>query len=154
MIIENWLDLNLSNFLEKEFLYNTPHHYGQMSDPATSTGRFYYTMLNLNDPLIRFLIHNLKKTVNDDLILHRIYLNIQHPNMNSDFHIDEGNMTAIYMVTGSGDFQIKNEGKIKFKKNKLICFDPKKLHRGLAPEKGVRITLTFKTTKTDKKYDG
>ena len=53
---------------------------------------------------------------------------------------------------GNGNFEIKNEKVIEFKKNKLICFDSKKLHRGLAPTKGVRITLTFKTTNTGEKY--
>jgi len=152
MIIEDWLDSDLSNFLEKEFLYNTPHQYGQRSN-ASTPNVFYFSVLNLDDPLVRFLSYKLKKTVGNDLIIHRAYINVQHPNMNGDFHTDEGTMTAIYMVTGSGDFQIKNEGKIKFKKNKLICFNPKKLHRGLAPKDGVRITLTFKTTKTENKYD-
>jgi len=152
MIIENWLDSDLSNFLENEFLYNTPHQYGQRSEHNSST-LFYYANLNPNDPLVRFLFHKLKKTINNDLILNSVYINVQHPNMNGDFHVDPGTMTALYMVTGSGDFEIKNEERIEFKKNKLICFDAKKFHRGIAPKEGIRITLAFKTTKTENKYD-
>ena len=54
------------------------------------------------------------------------------------------------MVTQSLDkeeyFEIKNENKINFVQNRLIYFDAKKLHRGLAPTKlgKVRITLAFK----------
>jgi len=153
--IENWLEKDLCDFLEKEFLYNTPHQYGQKSDHADhdTPNLFYFTNLNPNDPLVRFLSYKLKKTVSNDLILNDIYINVQHPNMDGDFHVDPGTMTALYMVTGSGDFEIKNEKKIKFKKNKLICFDAKKFHRGIAPKEGVRITLAFKTTKTENKYD-
>ena len=149
MIVENWLDSDLSDVLEKEFLYNTPHHYGHKAHEYEKNV-FYATTLNQRDPLIRYLFDKLKKTVNSELILHKVYINVQHPNMESGFHVDEGNMTAIYMVTGSGNFQIKNQKDIKFKKNKLICFDATKLHRGLAPTKGVRITLAFKTTKIKK----
>jgi hypothetical protein len=45
------------------------------------------------------------------------------------------------------------EESISFKKNKLICFDAKKLHRGLAPKKGVRITVVFKTEIIGEKND-
>ena len=151
MIVEDWLDKDLHNFLEKEFLYVTPHYYGHTSGENTENV-FYNTNLNSKDTLIRFLSQQLQKTLNNKLIIHRIYINVQHPNMNGEFHTDEGNLTCLYMVTGNGNFEIKNEKVIEFKKNKLICFDSKKLHRGLAPTKGVRITLTFKTTNTGEKY--
>ena len=151
MIVENWLDKELHNFLEKEFLYLTPHYYGHKSEAKTKHV-FYNTDLNSNDPLIRFLSQKLQKTLNNKLVIHRIYINIQHPNMDGDFHTDEGNLTCVYMVTGNGNLEIKNEKLIEFKNNKLICFDSKKLHRGLAPTEGIRITLAFKTTTTGEKY--
>ena len=145
MIIKEWLDKDLHYFLEKEFLYNTPHHYGHKSSP-NSADTFYNTDLNANDPLVRFLFLKLKNSLKKNLRLIDVYINVQHPNMSGDFHLDHGaTLTCIYMVTGDGDFQIKNEGKIKFEKNKLVCFDSLKWHRGLAPSKGVRITLAFKT---------
>jgi hypothetical protein len=147
MIVDNWLDKDLHSFLASEFLYKTPHYYGHKSS-KTSNNVFYNTDLNQIDPLIRFLIHKLQQTLNNKLIIHRTYLNIQHPHMHGDFHQDDGNFTCLYMVTGEGNFEIKNEKPIEFKTNKLICFDSKKFHRGLAPHEGVRITLTFKTTNT------
>ena len=150
MIIKEWLDKDLHSFLEKEFLYNTPHHYGHRSSPE-STDTFYSTELNPNDPLTRFLFFKLTDSLKKNLTLNRVYINVQHPNMNGSFHIDGGStLTCIYMVTGDGAFQIKNQGKVKFEKNKLVCFDSSKLHRGLAPSQGVRITLAFKTTEVDK----
>ena len=32
IIIDNWLSKNLNNFLEKYFLYEVPHKWGQTSD--------------------------------------------------------------------------------------------------------------------------
>ncbi len=66
--------------------------------------------------------------------------------MDGSFHVDEGNLTFIYMVEGEGDLEIKNENIIKFEENKLISFFAKKEHKAYAPEKGVRISLAFKTT--------
>jgi len=37
------------------------------------------------------------------------------------------------------------EKTFQFKKNKLICFDARKLHMGHEPKKGPRITIAFKT---------
>ena len=69
--------------------------------------------------------------------------------MNGYYHNDNGDITCLYMLTKTrekdGDFQIKGEDKIKFVQNRLICFDANKMHRGLAPKDGVRITLAFKT---------
>tara|TARA_R100001143_G_scaffold36866_1_gene34331 strand:+ start:1374 stop:1835 length:462 start_codon:yes stop_codon:yes gene_type:complete len=152
MIIEGWLNKDLHSFLEKEFLYSTPHYYGHKSG-AEGKNVFYNTTLNQEDPMIRFLSYKLQKTLNNKLIFHRTYINIQHPKMNGDFHQDEGNFTCLYMVTGNGNFEIQNEKVIEFKKDKLICFDSKKFHKGLAPDEGVRITLTFKTTNTGEKYN-
>ena len=70
--------------------------------------------------------------------------------MNGVFHKDDGDITCLYMVTKSrknndGSFEIEGDKKIQFIQNRLICFDSNKMHRGLAPNKGIRITLAFKT---------
>ena len=78
MIIKEWLDKDLHYFLEKEFLYNTPHHYGHRSSPE-STDTFYSTELNPNDPLIRFLFFKLKNFFKKNLILKRVFLNVKNP---------------------------------------------------------------------------
>jgi len=147
-IIDNWLDKDLVLYLENYFLYNFPHYYGHKSNDKDSES-FYNSGLNPNDALNNFLFYKLKKTLNKNLKLERMYINIQHPNMNGSFHTDDGDMTCLYMVTktkkNSGYFEIKNENKINFIQNRLISFDAKKMHRGLSPDNGVRITLAFKT---------
>jgi len=145
-ILNNWLSEDLSNFLEQKFLHFTPHFYREVSIDGGDI--FYSFTFSLEDPLTNFLMYKLQKTMKVNLHFKRIYINVQHPNMNGSYHTDDDSeQTCLYMVTGEGDFEIKKEGKIKFEKNKLIIFDSQKLHRGLAPSKGVRITLAFKTNK-------
>ena len=138
-IIDNWLDKDLVVYLNNYFLYSFPHYYGHKSNDKTKNC-FYNSNLNPNDALNNYLFFKLI----------RMYINIQHANMNGSFHTDDGKMTCMYMVTkslkDSGAFEIKNENKIDFIQNRLIAFDAGKLHRGRAPNKGeVRITLAFKT---------
>jgi hypothetical protein len=148
-IIDNWLDKNLVDYLEDYFLYRFPHYYGHKSNPDSDESSFYNSMCNPQDALNNYLFFKLKKTLNKNLKLERMYINIQHLNMNGSFHPDDGDMTCLYMVTktleNSGHFEIKDEEKINFVQNRLIAFDAKKLHRGTAPNKDVRITLAFKT---------
>ena len=144
IVIENWLEKDLCNFLEQKLLYETPHYYGNKS-VEKDLNAFYSTTLNQQDNLMEFLINKLKKDLNKKLKIIEFYMNIQHPGMDGSFHSDPGDLTCLYMLTGEGNFEIKNEKSISFKKNRLICFDSKKLHRGLAPKKGVRITIAFKT---------
>ena len=119
------------------------------SNSNNNESSFYTSICNPQNDLTNFLFFKLKKTLNKNLKLERMYINIQHPNMNGSFHLDDGDMTCLYMVTktleNSGHFEIKDEEKINFVQNRLIAFDAKKLHRGIAPNKGVRITLAFKT---------
>ena len=147
-IIDNWLDKDLVKYLNHYFLYDFPHYYGHKSHDENKDC-FYVSMLNPTDALNNFLFYKLKKTLNKNLNLERMYINIQHPNMNGSFHSDEGDITCLYMATktlnNNGQFQIKGEGKIDFVQNRLIAFDAKKLHRGLSPTNDVRITLAFKT---------
>jgi hypothetical protein len=68
--------------------------------------------------------------------------------MEGSYHTDHSDITCLLMVSDSlkdcGHFDLKDEKMINFVKNRLIIFDSKKLHRGLAPIKGVRISLAFK----------
>ena len=72
-----------------------------------------------------------------------MYINIQHPGMNGKYHTDNCDLTAVYMICGSGNLQILKE-ESSFEENKLVIFKSDKLHRGLAPNKGARISLAFK----------
>ena len=150
-IIDNWLDQDLVEFLEYNFLYERAHWFGHSSldEPANIDNSFYSHLLNNNEPINKYLFHKLKKTLNINLDLLRMYLNIQWKGMSGSFHTDDGDITCLYMVTKTrekdGAFQIKGTGKIKFVQNRLVCFDANKMHRGLAPDDGVRITLAFKT---------
>ena len=139
--INNWLHEDLHKFLENTYLYNTPHFFGELS---ANNKKHYYCNLN-EDSLTQYLAYKIQKTLNKKMHFNRIYINVQHPNMDGEFHTDgDSTLTCLYMVTGEGDFEIKNEGRYKFEKNKIIFFDATKEHRGLAPSEGIRITLAFK----------
>ena len=127
-IVDNWLDSDFSDFLSNYFLRKYPHFY------------------NHENPIAIFLIQKLRKLFMIKLIVHRIHINIQHPGMNGSLHDDPNDITAVYFVTktlhNSGELVIGDEI-IDFKKNRLVCFDSKILHKGLAPAEGVRISLSF-----------
>jgi len=157
IIIKNWLEEDLANFLENKLIYETPHFYGQTST-EDSKNFFYFTDLNTNESIIQFLMYKIQKSLNKNLHFPSPYMNVQHPSMDGIFHRDDGtkrsfDYTCLYMVTGEGDFEIKDEKRIKFEKNKLVVFDPSKLHKGHAPKKGIRITLAFKAKQIGEKND-
>jgi|TARA_R100001460_G_scaffold765_1_gene3371 hypothetical protein len=144
--INNWLDKDLHEFLKDQYLHRTPHYFNQRSDPHNSShGFFYISEFNRGNVMNLFLHLRIEKLLNKKLNFLRTYLNIQHENMNGDWHYDDGEMTCMYMVTGDGNFEIKDEASVLFEENKLICFSTEKLHRGLAPSKGTRITWVTKT---------
>tara|TARA_Y100001947_G_C10260771_1_gene269998 strand:- start:430 stop:897 length:468 start_codon:yes stop_codon:yes gene_type:complete len=147
--IDNWLDKDLVVYLNDYFLYNFPHYYGHKSND-TDEHSFYNSNLNPTDALNNYLFFKLKRTLNLNLKLERIYINVQHSSMDGSFHTDDGDLTCLYMVTKSlkdcGYLEIKDEQKIDFIQNRLVAFDAVKKHKGHAPDKGnVRITLAFKT---------
>ena len=82
LIIDNWLNKDLVNYLENYFLYNFPHHYGHKSNEDETEKCFYSTELNASDALNNYLFVKLKKTLNLNLELKRMYINIQHEKMN------------------------------------------------------------------------
>ena len=149
--INNWLEQDLNEFLKNNFLYEKAHWFGHSSlnEPANFNDSFYSHLLDNNEPINQYLFHKLKKTLNMNLNLKRMYLNIQWKGMSGCYHRDDGDITCLYMVTDTrekdGAFEIKNEKIFKFEKNKLICFDARKVHMGHGPKEGVRITLAFKT---------
>jgi len=145
-IYKNWLEKDLHEYLKNLFLHKTPHFFNQKSYSQKDETCFYITEFNSDNLIIDYLQSKIRKIINKPLIFHRIYINVQHPKMHGSFHVDEGNLTFIYMVKGEGDLEIKNENIIKFEENKLISFFAKKEHKAYAPEKGVRISLAFKTT--------
>jgi len=143
--INDWLDQDLNNFLSYKFLYETPHFFREFSKDPNK--KFYSFNFDQNDLIINYLAFKLQTTLQLNLKFNRIYMNVQHPGMSGEFHTDDdqGGLTCLYMLVGSGNFEIKDEKTFKFEKNKLICFDARKLHMGHAPKDGARITLAFKT---------
>ena len=77
--------------------------------------------------------------------------------MDGAMHFDDGDMTAIYMVTdtlspGNGSFEYIEDGKkesIDFVQNRLVLFEGNK-HRGMAPKEGSpRATMAFKIVRKE-----
>jgi|TARA_R100000479_G_scaffold145921_1_gene81367 hypothetical protein len=154
-VINNFLQPDLINFLEKKFLYNIPHYYGHISDPDKKDNiDFYNSNLNMNDTMLQYVIEKIRNHFTFKDIL-RSYINVQHYKMDGNWHTDDGALTILLMITktlkkGEGCFQIKEKDNITsydFKQNTLIGFNAKSLHRGLAPNStnDIRITLAFKT---------
>jgi hypothetical protein len=151
-IIDNFLEKDLIIYLEELFIYKTPHFYGQYS--KIKFNPFYIGYLNIEDTLFKYLIIKLKNKFKLNQVL-RSYINIQYNGMSGDWHQDDGSNTVLIMITktldkNSGQLEIKDNekiNKIDFVQNRLICFDSKKFHRGLAPKEinTPRITLAFKT---------
>jgi len=93
-----------------------------------------------------------REVVEGDCGFLRVYANIQFPGMDGVMHFDDGDMTAIYMVTETlegynGVFEYIEDGQyevIKFVQNRLILFEGNK-HKGMAPKEGnPRVTMAFK----------
>jgi hypothetical protein len=152
-VFDNFLENDLIIFLNSYFL-NTPHYYGHTSNKQ---GNFFYaTNLDVNDPLISFLCKKIVNKKKNNIEILRVYINVQHLEMNGEFHEDDGDTTYLVMISKtlnekSGEFQIidkNNELKtFNFVQNRLIMFSSNLKHRGMAPlEKNTpRITLVFKT---------
>jgi hypothetical protein len=142
IIIDNFLssDLNehLNNYLKNSIQFKLQKS-SEIDEQYFLMGIFPYC------PLMDFIFNKIKKNVKMNLKLERCYSNLQFPKMDGSFHIDDGDITCLYMVHGEGPFEIKDNDKIIFKEKRLIVFDAKTPHKGHAPKKGYRITLAFKT---------
>jgi len=158
-IIDNFLELDLSQYLEQYFL-GIPHTFGWSSTGLNNGSPFYQANLNPYDPLINFLCLKVQKQVEYKLSFLRVYINIHFSNMPGEFHEDDGDTTILLMTSktlqiGSGQFQIQinndtnNIKSIDFVQNRLIIFPALWKHRGLDPKEHAtpRITLAFKTQK-------
>ena len=158
-IIDNFLEDDLSKYLEKYFL-EIPHNFGWSSTGLNNGSPFYQANLNPYDPLINFLCLKVQKQVEYKLGFLRVYINIHFSNMPGGFHEDDGDTTILLMTSktlqiGSGQFQIQinndtnNIKSIDFVQNRLIVFPALWKHRGLDPKEHAtpRITLAFKTQK-------
>ena len=157
-IIDNWLDKDLSDFVEQSFLHEYPHYFDHTPTDADSKV-FYNCELNNTDMLVKLLFHKAQKTINKKLNLVRTHFNIQHPGMDGGWHVDYSELSFVYMVTQTlnkkeGTFDIKINNKIKkvdFVKDRLVFFDSNLVHRGNPPllnekrKTNARITFTLKT---------
>ena len=62
--INNWLEQDLNEFLENNFLYEKAHWFGHSSlnEPANFNDSFYSHLLDNNEPINQYLYNKLKKT--------------------------------------------------------------------------------------------
>jgi hypothetical protein len=141
IVKKNFLGVELNNFLSS---YLTYINYIVQQSTQDNKSDFLQGQVPF-DPLMDFIFLKIQKILKRKLKLLRLYSNLQYSCMPSDFHIDDGDLTCLYMVTGDGDFEIKNKEIIKFEKDKLILFNAKEPHKGNAPRNNKRITLAFKT---------
>ena len=141
IVIDKWLDEDLSKYLEKHLLENVPPH-----------------GTNFNDKLSCFLIYKLEKTLNMKAGKFIIYFNVYDPWHTEDFHKDDvGTISCIYMVTKTSTpyFEIQCQPyaycKIPFVQNRLVAFDSNLLYKGRGAQDTTRITIAFKTRINEKK---
>jgi len=149
---DDWLDLEFCDHLAHHILHFTPHSYGHVSAKGQGVP-FYHTEFNGGNFHIKYMCRKISREVaKGDCGFLRVYANIQFPGMDGAMHVDDGDMTAIYMVTdtlspGNGAFEYIEDGKkesIDFVQNRLILFEGNK-HRGMAPKEGSpRVTMAFK----------
>lgn len=154
-IVKNWLDKDLAHRV-RNYLLDQPYTYNSTSHFKNTGRSFLVSEFNLNtNKEIESLFPHLIKHFDHDIEIIRAYANLQFIKMDGDWHTDDGETTCLWMATqtlpqGSGPLQLKNKREdIKFDFNKLIMFDAKRPHRGLAPKEfnTPRITLAFKTRK-------
>tara|TARA_R110002126_G_scaffold37980_1_gene113871 strand:- start:3033 stop:3500 length:468 start_codon:yes stop_codon:yes gene_type:complete len=151
-IVKNWLEKDLA-FRVRNFLLDQQYKYTESS--LTGTGPSFFSShfdINQNKDIMT-LFPLLVSQFEYDIEIIKVYANLQFYGMNGDWHTDDGDITCLWMATkslpkGSGEFKTKKQS-VKFDFNKLVMFDAKKLHKGMAPKElnTPRITLAFKTRK-------
>ena len=148
-IINDFIDWDLIKLLEVQFLYKTPHNFGHKSQNGDP--EFYASNLNPSDNLIKYIHIKISNILNIPTTINRSYINVQFMNMEGGFHVDDGDITALLMITKppsqGGEFEYYENNIIKqipYKQNRLILFSGIK-HRGTCPkDNSPRITLAYK----------
>ena len=130
--------------------FNKLPHYLQTSK-NDGTNIFYTIPLELESVFVDEFYEKCNEFyLKDNFRPIRCYVNVQHKNMDGDFHLDDGNLTCMLMVSktlkkGEGVFEIDNRS-IDFIQNRLVIFDSKLKHRGKGPDhRTMRMTLALKT---------
>ena len=160
-VVDDWLDIEFCDHLAHHILYSLHHAYGHTSNEGDKVP-FYHTEFNKEIFHIKYMCRKIsREVIKDNCGFLRAYAYIQFPGMDGTMHFDDGDMTAIYMVTqtlcpGDGVFEYIEDGKtesIDFVQNRLILFEGNK-HRALAP-KGTdpRVTVAFKIVKKEDSND-
>jgi len=161
-VIDDFLDEELLEDLVYNFLHTYPHYYIGHSH-KNSKLFYYYNFYDINQnklsqisPIGKTLINKLSRFTKE-IILTKLYLNIQHPGMCGEPHIDytpdTKGKTFLIMITKKdigGEFMYKkNETfeSIEYKQNRLIIFDGSIPHYGKDFKNTPRITLAFKFKK-------
>ena len=151
-IIKNWLDKDLA-WRVRNYLLDQPYKYESTSHKLAKKTFFISNFNNEKNKEIFDLGLRLINHFDHDIKIIRAYANLQFLGMDGSWHTDDGEQTCLWMATeslpkGSGEFKTKKE-KIKFEFNKLIIFDAKTIHKGMAPKEinTPRITLAFKTVR-------
>ena len=152
-IFDDWLDHTFCTSLDENVLMHTTHGYGQYANRDVSDqNAFCYSDCSFDDFHIQYLVEKIKECVGNKVEFIKVLTNIQYMGMNSAFHSDDGDLTAIYMISptldNSGFFEYKGEGyrtinKVGFKQNRMIIHDDVE-HRASSPETvRPRITIAF-----------
>jgi hypothetical protein len=156
-VVDDWLDIEFCKHLAHHILYSINHTYGHTSNKGDAI-QFYHTEFNKEIFHIKYMCRKIaQEVVKKECGFLRAYANIQFPGMDGTMHVDDGDMTAIYMVTktldpGDGVFEYIEDDhleSIDFVQNRIILFEGNK-HRALAP-KGTdpRVTVAFKIMKKE-----
>ena len=150
---DDWLDTSFCTSLDEYILTYTPHRYGQYANrDVEGQNTFYYSDCSFDDFHIQYLREKIKECLGRKVEFVKVLTNIQYQGMDSAFHSDDGDLTAIYMVSptldDSGFFEYKDKGyrtinKVGFRQNRMIMHDNVE-HRATSPNTvRPRITIAF-----------
>ena len=133
----------------------------QCSDPeASQSDRVFLYCDVQDDPFCNtHLFSYIQRCFDSKVELNRVYYNGQQPNFHGSYHTDDGDVTAILYVnitpyqpvwggwTELYDEDTEERHMVHPVDNRLLLFDAKLLHRGLAflnPADPIRVNLTYK----------
>ena len=145
-VIDNFLENDLLDLIEYYCKHEIPHFLKEVSNNEEEN-RFYSSDFSAKDIISNYFCYKIAKILQKRLVIDRIYANIQWPGMDGQFHKDPNKYTGLLMVCPTNDdgaFQIQNEGKYSYVRNRMVIFDGNKPHRGLSFKKGVRVTIAIK----------